>query len=165
MTIKAYERGRKLMVDLGDEAEPDELIRIAIKPIPAKQGAVLQALHAGVAFGQSEDPERDVTFMGKLAVGEENWELIDGDLRWSESEAVVNAAFFWNVQGGGIDLVNTLLNEALGGYPKALSTLMQRNGLSTAFGQLTTLLSSVEGDETPVPDGTSDTSTPDGSKS
>lgn len=164
MTIKAYERGRKLIIDLGDETEPDDLIRVTVKPIPAAMGAALQALHAGIAFGQSEDPERDVTFMGKLAVGEENWPIIDGDLRWSESEAVINAAFFWNVQGGGIDLVNVVLNEALGGYPKALSTLMQRNGLSTAFGQLTTLLNSAEGDETPAPDGTSDTSTPAGSK-
>lgn len=165
MTINAYERGRKLILDLGDEADPDELIRIVVKPIPAKQGAVLQALHAGVAFAQSEDAERDVEFMGKLAVGEENWATIEADLRWSESEAVVNAAFFWNVQGGGIDLVNMVLNEALGGYPKALSTLMQRNGLSSAFAQLTTLLNSDEDDETPAPDATSDTSTPPGSKS
>ena len=165
MTIQAYERGRKLIIELGEEADSDDLIRITVKPIPAKQGAALQALHAGVAFGQSKEPERDVTFMGKLAVGEENWPVIDGELRWSESEAVINAAFFWNVQGGGIDLVNIVLNEALGGYPKALSTLMQRNGLSTAFAQLTTLLSSDADAETPEPDATSDTSTPDGSKS
>ncbi len=145
--INAYERGRKLIIDLGDEGDED-LIRITIKPLPAQKGAALQALHAGIAFGQAEDLERDATLMGKLAVGEENWPLID-ELRWAEAEPVIHAAFFWNVQGGGIDLVNTTLNEALGGYPKALSTLMERNGLSQAFSLLQTLLSSDAADSTP----------------
>lgn len=162
MTIQAYERGRKLIIDIGDEGD-DDMIRMTVKPIPAKQGAALQALNAGVAFAQSEDPERDVELMGKLALGEENWPVIDEQLRWQEAEAAVNAAFFWNVQGGGIDLVNTVLNEALGGYPKALSLLMQRNGLSTAFAQLQTLLHSDAASATPAPADTSGTSTPDGS--
>lgn len=164
MNINAYERGRKLIIDLGDETD-DDFTRITIKPLPAKQGAALQALHAGIAFGQAELPEDQAEMMGKLAVGEENWPLIDEQLRWKESEAVVNAAFFWNVQGGGIDLVNMLLNESLGGYPKALSLLMERNGLSHAFGLLQTLLSSDEASETPAPDATSATSIPPGSKS
>lgn len=147
MTIKAYERGRKLIVDLGEEGD-DDMIRITVPPLPAQQGAALQALHAGIAFGQSEDLERDATLMGRLAVGVDNWATIE-DLRWAEAEPVIHAAFFWNVQGGGIDLVNVLLNKALGGYPKALSILMERNGLSQAFSQLTTLLSSDAADETP----------------
>ena len=163
MSIKAYERGRKLIIDLGDEDEED-FIRVTVKPVPSQAGASLQALHAGIAFGQSEDPNRDATLMGKLAVGEENWDLIDRELRWRESEAVINASFFWNVQGGGIDLVNVLLNEALGGHPKALSMLMTRNGLSKPFELLTTLLSSDEANVTPEPDDTSDTNTPPGSK-
>lgn len=163
MTIKAFERGRKLIIDLGDEGEED-FIRVTVKPINSKQGAALQAIHAGIAFGQAGDPEQHAELMGKLAVGEENWPLIDEELRWKEAEAVVNAGFFWNVQGGGIDLVNTVLNEALGGYPKALSTLMERNGLSEAFGLLTTLLNSDEAAATPAPEGTSDTSTQPGSK-
>lgn len=163
MPITAYERGRKLIIDLGEEGDED-FIRVTVKPIPAKQGAALQAIHAGIAFGQADEPEVHAEMMGKLAAGEENWTLIDGDLRWKEAEAVVNAAFFWNVQGGGIDLVNILLNEALGGHPKALSTLMERNGLLPAFEQLQTLLHSGEDDETPAPEGTSDTSTPPGSK-
>lgn len=164
MTIHAYERGRKLVIDLGDEGDED-FIRVTIKPLSAEKGAALQALHAGIAFGQSDDPERDALFMGKLAAGEENWQIIDGELRWQEAESVVNAAFFWNVQGGGMDLVNTVLNEALGGYPKALSTLMTRNGLSNAFGLLTTLLNSDEDGEIPEPADSSATSTPPGSKS
>jgi len=163
MTFTAYERGRKLIIDLGEEGDED-FIRVTIKPIPSKQGAALQALHAGIAFGQSTDAERDAELLGMLAVGEENWALINGELRWQESEAVINAAFFWNVQGGGIDLVNVLLNESLGGHPKALTTLMKRNGLSQAFEQLRTLLSSDAGDEIPGQDDTSDTSTRPGSK-
>ena len=161
MTIRAYERGRNLIIDIGDEGEEGH-VRLTIPPVPAAQGAALQALHAGIAFGQSEDSERDATLMGKLAVGEDSWPTVD-ELRWAEGSAVVHAAFFWNVQGGGIDLVNTFLNEALGGHPKALSTLMERNGLSQAFKALTTLLSSGEAAETPSPAATSGTSTPPGS--
>jgi hypothetical protein len=163
MPLKAYELGRKLIIDLGDEGDED-FIRVTIKPIASAKGAALQALHAGIAFGQSTDLERDAEFLGLLAVGEENWDLINGDLRWKESEAIINAGFFWNVQGGGIELVNILLNESLGGHPKALSMLMRQNGLSQAFDQLTTLLSSDAADETPEPDDTSATSTPPGSK-
>lgn len=162
MPIKAYERGRKLILDVGDEGD-DDMIRVTVKPINAAQGAALQALHAGITFAQSEDVERDALLMGKLAVGEENWDVIDNDLRWSEAEAVIHAAFFWNVQGGGVDLTNMVLNEALGGHPKALSTLMERNGLSQAFGLLKTLLSGGEVAETPEPDGTNGTTTPPGS--
>ena len=164
MTLKAYERGRNLIIDVGDEGD-DGFIRMTVRPVPAKQGAALQALHAGIAFAQSEEVERDAEMMGRLAVGEENWSIIDGELRWAEAEAVIHAAFFWNVQGGGIDLVNMVLNRELGGHPKAMSTLMQRNGLSKAFELLTTLLDSGEAAETPSPDATSATSTPPGSAS
>lgn len=163
MTLKAYERGRSLIIDVGDEGD-DGFIRLTVPPVPAKIGAALQALHAGIAFAQSEDVDRDATMLGKLAVGEENWPIIDNELRWAEAEAVIHAAFFWNVQGGGIDLVNMVLNGELGGHPKALSTLMERNGLSRAFGLLTTLLDSAAEDATPSPDGTSDTSTQPGSE-
>lgn len=164
MTIQAYERGRNLILDLGDEGD-DGFIRLTIKPVPAKVGAALQALHAGIAFAQSEHVERDALMMGRLAVGEENWPTVDDELRWAEAEGVIHAAFFWNVQGGGLDLVNMVLNEGLGGYPKALLTLMERNGLSRAFEQLRALLSGDADDATPSPGATSDTTTPSGSVS
>ena len=166
MTLKAYERGRTLIIDLGDEGDED-FLRITVQPINARLGLVLQALHAGIQFGQSGTLEADATNMGRIAVGTENWDIIDGPestLRWAEANAVINAAFFWNVQGGGIDLVNTFLNPELGGHPKALSTLMQRNGLLPAFEQLTTLLDSVADAEIQSPAGTNDTSTRAGSK-
>jgi len=164
MTTKAYERGRALIVDFGDEHEAG-FQRVTIRPISAKLGASLYALWAGIAFGQSEQPEIDATSMGKLAIGTENWDLIEEELRWQESQDLIHAAFFWNVQGGGIDLVNTMLeqNGATGGYPKAQELLVGRNGHSEAFGLLKTLLSSAEAGETPSPDATSATSTPPGS--
>lgn len=164
MTIQAYERGRNLIIDLGDESD-EGFIRLTVKPVAAKVGAALQALHAGIAFAQSEDVERDAVLMGKLAVGEENWPTVDDELRWAEAEAVIHAAFFWNVQGGGIDLVNMVLNRELGGHPKAMSTLMERNGLSKAFELLRTLLDGGEDAATPSPVATSGTSTPSGSES
>lgn len=163
MTIQAYERGRNLILDLGEEGE-DGFVRVTVRPVAAKVGAALQALQAGIAFAQSEDVDRDALLMGKLAVGEENWPLIDDELRWAEAEAVIHAAFFWNVQGGGIDLVNMVLNRELGGHPKAMSTLMERNGLSKAFALLRTLLDGDEDTATPSPGATSDTSTPSGSE-
>lgn len=162
----ARERGRNLVVFLGEENDPGTL-EVTIQPIAAKLGAALYALWAGIVFGQSDQLEVDAENMGRLAVGEENWPIIDEQLRWAEAQEVIHAGFFWNVQGGGIDLVNAMFeqNGATGGYPKAQELLVQRNGHSTAFGLLKTLLSSDEADETPEPDATSGTSTPPGSES
>lgn len=172
--MHAVEHGRNLHIHLGEEGEPGAA-RIVIKPIGAKRGAALWALWSGIAFGQAEDAEADAARMGALAVGEEHWDLIEGEpveidgeiveLRWAESEAIIHAAFFWNVRGGGLDLVNTLLeqNGAQGGYPKAHALLLERNGLSTAFGQLKTLLSGDEESATPELDASNATSTPNGS--
>lgn len=166
MTAHAYEQGRKLIIDLGGDADGD-LIRVTIRPISSSLGASLYALWAGIAFGQSEQVDVDAVSMGKLAIGEENWHLIDEELRWDEAQQVIHAAFFWNVQGGGIDLVNTMFEQrgATGGYPKAQEMLVQRNGHSKAFSLLKTLHSSAEADETPELAGMSGTSTPPGFES
>lgn len=166
MTTTATERGRSLVITFGDPGEPDSR-SVTVAPIRASLGAALYALWAGIAFGQSEHPEVDAVSMGKLAVGEENWTILDEELRWQESQDLIHAAFFWNVQGGGIDLVNTMLeqNGATGGYPKAQELLVGRNGHSKAFGLLKTLLSSDAAAETPSPDDSSATSTPPGSAS
>lgn len=166
MTTTAVERGRNLVVTFGTPGE-DGTREVVVKPIKAKLGAALYALWAGIAFAQSEQVETDAVSMGKLAVGEEHWDLIEEELRWKESEDLIHVAFLWNVQGGGMDLVDTYLeqNGASGGLPKAHELLVERNGHSKAFGLLKTLLSSDEGDETPEPDATSGTSTPTGSES
>lgn len=166
MTTTAVERNRNLVVTFGTPGEFGSR-EIVVRPINAKLGLSLYALWAGIAFAQSERVEADAVSMGKLAVGEEHWNLIDEELRWKESEDLIHCAFLWNVQGGGIDLVNTYLeqNGATGGLPKAHELLVARNGHSKAFGLLRTLLSSDEADETPEPDATSGTSTPTGSES
>lgn len=166
MSISARERGRNLVIFLGDEGGADT-IEVTIRPIPAKLGAALYSLWAGIAFAQSDQVEVDAANMGKLAVGQENWSIIDEDLRWSEAQVVIHAGFLWNVQGGGIELVNTMLeqNGATGGYPKAQEKLVAMNGHSLAFSQLKTLLNLDGVDETPAPDATSATSTPTGSES
>lgn len=166
MTTTAHERGRNLIVDFGAEGEPGSR-RVTVQPIAAKLGAALYALWAGIAFGQTEHPEIDAVSMGKLAIGEENWTLIDEELRWQESQDLIHVAFFWNVQGGGIDLVNTMLeqNGATGGYPKAQTLLVGRNGHSKAFELLKTLLNSDAADETRQLADSSATSTPPGSAS
>lgn len=166
MTTTAVERGRSLVVTFGTPGEEGSR-EIVVKPINAKLGASLYALWAGIAFAQSEQVETDAVSMGKLAVGEEHWDLLEDELRWQESSDLIHSAFLWNVQGGGIDLVHTYLeqNGATGGLPKAQELLVERNGHSKAFGLLKTLLSSDEADETPEPDATSATSIPTGSAS
>jgi hypothetical protein len=159
--ITAIERGRSLQITVGEATEPDAII-ITVKPLNTKLGTALYALWAGILFGQSEQPEIDSESMARMALGEENWEVLD-ELRWGETERVINAAFFWNVQGGSLEMVHTLLSEEAGGFPKAQELLLTANGHLDLFRQLTTLLSSDEGNATPSPDGTSGTSTPSGS--
>jgi hypothetical protein len=153
--ITAVEKGRNLVLTVGDG---DDAIVITVPPVPGRVGAAMLALWAGVLFAQSEQPETDAENMAKLAVGEENWPTVD-ELRYAESEAVVNAAIFWNVQGGGIDLVNEMLQD---GYPKARQTLCERNGYGELYSQLQTLLSGGSGNPIPAPAGTPATGTPIG---
>jgi hypothetical protein len=153
--ITAEEQGRHLAITVGDG---DEAIIFKIQPLNTKTGAALFALWAGVAFGQSETPEVDAEGFSRLAVGEENWAALD-ELRWAETERVINAAFFWQTQGGGIAIVNELLGE---GFPKAQETLLRANGLWEVFSQLQTYLSGVSGNQTPPRDDTPGTSTPNG---
>ena len=161
MTITATERGRNLILIDGAD-DPDTAVEITVRPINVKLGAALFALYMGIAFGQSEHPEVDATNMGKLAVGEENWPIFEGDtdvvLRSSVAEQMIHAATFWNIQGGGIDLVQTMLDSS-GGAPKARQLLMERTGFGEAFSALTTLLSSASASQTPSPAATPATST------
>jgi len=162
--VRAREQGRNLIITIDNPDDPALEVELTVPPVPGALGADLYALWLGLALGLSDDPDVDATNMSKIAVGEANWPTIDNDLRWAEAERVINAAFFWNVQGGGIELVNTLL-EGEDGYPKAQVALLKRNGHLTRIEQLTTLLNSAVANETPTPDGTSDTSTPTGSES
>lgn len=153
--ISAVEKGRNLEVTVGDG---DDAIVITVPPVPARVGAAILALWLGVAFAQSDEPEVDVENMSKMAVGEGNWGTVE-ELRWAESEKVINAATFWNVQGGGIDLVNEMLQD---GVPKARQTLCERNGYGETYSQLLTLLSGESGNPTRAQAATPATGTPIG---
>lgn len=153
--ITASEKGRKLELTIGDE---DDGLVILVPPVDTATGAGLLALWAGILFAQSEQPETDAVNMGKIAVGEENWTVVES-LRSAESTLVINAALFWNVQGGGIDLVQTMLRD---GLPKARTALAEANGLVEALSLLQTLLNGESENQTPPPDATSDTRTPVG---
>lgn len=156
--ITAAEKGRNLILTVGEEGE-DDTVTLTVRPVNAETGATLLALWLGIAFGHSSKPQDDATALGKTALGEDNWPALE-TLRSAEATDVINAAFFWNVQGGGIDLVNEMLRD---GLPKAQETLASRNGFGQELSQLTTLLLSVAASETRAPAGTSGTSTPVGS--
>jgi hypothetical protein len=154
--ITAVEKGRKLVITLGD-GDDDNLV-ITVPPVNTATGAALFALWAGIVFAQSEQPEVDATNMSKIAVGEDNWPIVE-DLRSAESTVVINAALFWNTQGGGIELVQEMLRE---GLPKARMSLAEANGLGTELSQLQTWLDGVSASQTLSPVATPDTSTPVG---
>lgn len=153
--IKAVEQGRRLVITVGDG---DDAIVVSVAPVNTKTGAAVFALWAGILFGQSEQPEVDAGNMSKIAVGEENWDIIE-ELRYAEGEKVINAAFFWQTQGGGIDVVNEMLG---GGFPKARETLLKTNGLWEEFSLLQTLLSGASEPQTPSQDDSLATTTQPG---
>lgn len=165
--ITAVEKGRKLIITVG--AGGDDAIEIAVPPVNTAVGSAIFALWAGITFAQVGDKddtreeriakvEVNAENMAKLAIGEDNWPVVE-DLRSAESTAVINAAIFWNVQGGGIELVNEMLRD---GYPKARMTLATSNGLGDVLSRLQTLLDGVLANQTRSPDGTRDTRTPVG---
>lgn len=153
--ITAAEKGRNLVLTVGDD---DGNVQVVVPPVPSKTGAALFALWVGVVFGQSDQAETDADAMARMALGEDNWAVVE-DLRYAESEAVINAAIFWNTQGGGIDLVNEMLQA---GYPKARQTLCERSGLGEMYSQLTTFLNGASGSLTLAQADTPDTGTPIG---
>lgn len=174
MSITATERGMNLALTIGDESDS---FTVVIPPVGAKVGTMLLALWAGIAFGQSDQADVDAEAMSRLAVGSENWEIIQGSeptedgsapqypgLRWAVADKVINAAFFWNSQGGSLEQVQALLDESAGGFPKAQELLLRTNGLWEEFELLQTLLSGASENPTPSPGDTPDTSTPSGTE-
>lgn len=151
--IKAHERGRSLVLTVGDG---DDALEVVVRPVPGKIGSAMLAQWCGVLFGQSSQPEEDATDFSMAAIGEENWALVTDELRFAEAEQVINAALFWQMQGGSIALVNEYLAE---GLPKARLSLLQAVGLGDAFSQLQTLLNTASASPTPSPAATPDTST------
>lgn len=136
--ITAREKGRKLEIIVGGG---EDAITLLVPPINTKQGSALLASYANVALGTVEGDELsgEAQNVAEVALGTEAFAQLE-DLRWGESELVINAAFFWNVQGGGIELVNQMLTD---GVPKARQALLEAVGLWDVFSLQRTLLSSV----------------------
>lgn len=150
--ITAREKGRKLELTIGADEDEDKIV-VLVPPVNTSTGAALLALWAGILFAQSEQPEVDAENLGRIAVGEENWEIVN-ELRSAESSAIINAAIFWNSQGGGIEIVEQMLRD---GLPKARTALAEANGLAAALSALQTLLDGASVSQTPSPVVTPDT--------
>lgn len=119
--ITAREKGRHLEVIVGGG---EDALTYLIPPISTAHGSQLLASWVDLAFGlaaSDEDALKTARDVAVLALGEDAYTRV-AELRWAEQEQVVNAAFFWNVQGGGIDLTARYLAE---GFPKAREALLQ----------------------------------------
>lgn len=126
--ITARENGRHLEIIVGGGADA---LTYLIPPVTAKIGAELLADWIGLASGSlgADEALQHASRLAARALSPEVIEQID-DLRWAEQEQVTNAAFMWNVQGGGIDLVNLYLVDGLG---KARDALLARTGVLQAL--------------------------------
>lgn len=157
--ITAREKGRHLELIVGGG---EESLTFLVPPVPSKVGAELFADWVGIKFGQlpPEKAAESATSLAERVLGPEVFPRME-ELRAAEVTSVINAAFLWNVQGGGIELVNTFLTD---GLPKAHETLLQASGLKDVHSLLLTLLNSASANPTSTGD-TPATSTPAGGES
>lgn len=151
MPTTATETAGNLVIDFGDGST------YTIYPVPGKIGIEIQALLVGISLGTTlneqgpdaviENTER----LTKLALGiptkkrrqapNRRWTEFE-QLRSSRQVIVSQAAILWNTGGGGIDAVQDLVEEAGGGYPKALGRVMRSSGLGDQYELLRTWLDS-----------------------
>ncbi|GAA4176592.1 hypothetical protein [Gryllotalpicola koreensis] len=154
--ITATEKGRNLELTVGDPGDPESIV-LTIKPLSSDVGARLLGLWAGIALATTDTAVEDANDLARTVIGAE-WEKFES-LRAAEQTDVINAAFFWNVQGGGIDLVNEMLRD---GLPKAQTALASANGYAQEFSLLTTLLNGASANGTLAPAGTGGTTSQPG---
>lgn len=177
--ITAREVGRNLEVVLGDvpaEGDDDERMRIVVPPVSAAVGAALFTDYNRILFARAPVDVEAVTKRATMvALGawfeepgiddaersrrQARWDAVQA-LRWEEGELVCQAALYWNIQGGGRQVVDTLFSqevdasgEALGGPAKAQEAILQKAGLLTAYSRLMMLLGSESESPIPSPDG------------
>lgn len=150
--IKIQEQGRRLKITVGGELE------LLIPPVPNAVGVTLLAnytqllnIGAGVVESMGVDIEDLSTELAELSLGrpvfkdpdaptereqkaqaefEDLWEVFS-DLRAAEQKPVFEAAFFWQVYGGGIDVANAHVDNGAGsdGREKAQALLFENTGL------------------------------------
>ncbi|MGI6878838.1 hypothetical protein [Microbacterium sp. gxy059] len=135
--ITAREKGRRLEVIIGGG---EDALTFLVPPVPARVGAELLADWVGIKFGATppEDAPAKATTLAQRVLGDEVFEQIS-DLRAAEQTDVVNVAFMWNVQGGGIELVQTYISDGMG---KAHERLLKTTGLADVHSLLRTSLDS-----------------------
>lgn len=177
--ITAREKGRQLELIVG--GGEDQMVFL-VPPINTQTGSELLSEWVGLATGQADvtdvdknaedDPGeaerlqttratlRSAEYVARTSLSNAVYDdpRFQGELRWAEQEQIVNSAFMWNVQGGGIDLVELYL---VGGLPKAREELLKRTGLHEAFSIFSQLLDSAS-DALMSEAGSLGTSTPTG---
>lgn len=129
--IEATEKGRSLILTVGGELE------FTVKPVTFDAGVLLLGAFMGISRGPLDDSDAAAeeyaeaatsasVEMSKLAVGEDNWDAVR-QLRPEEVTEVTLAAFFWQVQGGGIKALRTFLEDGPG---KATEAVFEAAGAS-----------------------------------
>lgn len=158
----AREENRHLHISLDDGTE------FTVPPLPGRYGKEATALLISVSMGAGEIDEilPNTERLVKLALGQPlaGWRRRQRefeDLRATQQEQISQAAIVWNCQGGSIDAVNDLFDEA-GGYPKALGRVMESCGLGREYELLQTWLNGVSKAPSSETASTADTSTPTG---
>lgn len=141
--LTAREKGRSLELIVGGG---EDALTFLVPPVSSAVGATLLAKWLEIAFAQVpiEKAPEQMTDVARTALGDEVFDSIT-ELRWAEQEEIVNAAFMWNAQGGGIELVQLYL---AGGLGKARDELLRRMGLAEAWELLQTSLDSASADLT-----------------
>jgi hypothetical protein len=187
VNIKAREIGRQLQITLGgpEDGMTDEereiaerdVRRILIPPVAAKWGTQIFQLYARILFNTTEEAAEDeAERMSKIAAGaywdedtppeekaraEAQYAAIEA-LRQDEATTVMSIALYWNAQGGGLKVVEALLQD---GHPKAQELLLVTNDLWNVYSRLKMLTrSQSSGEATEILErvGSSATSTPSG---
>lgn len=178
MPTTAREDAGNLILDFGDGTS------FTIHPVPGHVGIQIQPLLVQIALGTHQgDLEQlaaDTELIAKLALGmptdgkkrrrapnraeqerARRWREYD-ELRAARQALVSQAAILWNTAGGSFEAVLDLIDEAGGGYPKALGRVMRSSGLGDQYELLRTWLAGAAGTSetasTPSPTGGPSTS-------
>lgn len=129
--ITATEKGRRLHLLIGSDDDGELFI---IEPVDVEGGAALLANFLTLYVGVVSDLETTAEDMALLSLGTaENVERAK-KLRSAEFNDLVQTAFFWNVQGGGTQAMNTYLQD---GHPKAVEVVFAAAGVQTKQRSLT----------------------------
>ncbi len=153
--IHLEERGRRLRITVGGVDDPDSEV-FDIEPVNAVAGATLLQGFVGIMANLVGEPSGVFVDITRLSLGyrdfldpemptsaeqarrerfNELWVRYE-DLRPAEQLEVMQAAFFWQTQGG-LEAAKHIEEGGEDGYPKAIKVLERASGLEI----LSTLIS------------------------